>query len=263
VLKFVTLRNKDLVILAKPVHRFFKRLPAISRQDCVRSVVRNTWPLAVVLMLVCSGVAVSQESQRWITDSFEITMRTSKNKRATIKRMLASGTKLEVLEADKAAGYSRVRTRGGTEGWVLTRYLLKNPPARVALPDVQSKLKSSDERRKALEQKTRELSQERDALRRQIDGLENSGQSLQGELENVRRLSSDTIQIDSQNKKLRQSMLESERVLAELETENRRLSSRSNREWFIIGAVVMVLGIVLGLILPRIRWRRKSSWGDF
>ena len=47
-------------------------------------------------------------------------MRTGKSTRQSIVRMLASGTRVELLELDSEAGYARVRTRGGTEGWVLS-----------------------------------------------------------------------------------------------------------------------------------------------
>ena len=55
---------------------------------------------------------------------------------------------------------------------------------------------------------------------------------------------------------------EAEQALEDAKAENRRLASRSNREWFVIGALVVIFGILVGLILPRIRWKKKSSWGE-
>jgi uncharacterized protein YgiM (DUF1202 family) len=54
----------------------------------------------------------------WVSDEFEITLRSGPSTSNAIELMLKSGTELEVLERDAETGYSRVRTGGGTEGWV-------------------------------------------------------------------------------------------------------------------------------------------------
>ncbi|MFQ5610278.1 MAG: TIGR04211 family SH3 domain-containing protein, partial [Woeseiaceae bacterium] len=78
----------------------------------------------------------------------------------------------------------------------------------------------------------------------------------------ISTLSSNTVQIDAENRQLRQALAETEGALEDARAESRRLASRSNREWFVIGALVVMFGILVGLILPRIRWRKKSSWGE-
>jgi len=48
-----------------------------------------------------------------------------------------------------------------------------------------------------------------------------------------------------------------------LKQQNRDLGNDSTQRWFLIGAGVVLLGIILGLILPHLRFqRRKSSWGS-
>ncbi len=219
--------------------------------------------LFVVAGLLLLGVPASaQDSNRWITDSFEVTMRTGKSTQQSIVRMLSSGTRVEVMEVDRESGYARVRTRGGTEGWVLIRYLLDEPPARVSLPGIQQQLSKSKSSQSELEQKLKSVTRERDQLRGQAGTLERSGANLQSELDEVRRLSANVIQVDEQNRQLRERIAAAEQKLTELQRENDSLANRSSREWFVVGAGVVILGMALGLILPRIRWRRKSSWSE-
>jgi SH3 domain protein len=46
--------------------------------------------------------------------------------------------------------------------------------------------------------------------------------------------------------------------------EKQTLEESTSQDWFLIGAGVLLGGIILGLILPRISWRRKtSSWDSF
>ena len=226
---------------------------------------RAVFACLLVGLWLAAGSASAQQvagENRWVTDSFEITMRSGKGNRQSIIRMLRSGTKIELLETDTQAGYSRVRTGSGAEGWVLNRYLLKRPPARVMMPDVEARLRASEERRKKLEAELRTISRDRDQFKSQLNSVESTGQGLQKELDDVRRMSANVMKIDSQNKSLRQSLNKSQAAVEKLQADNQRLASRATREWFIIGALVVIVGMLIGLILPRVRWRKKSSWGD-
>ncbi len=224
-----------------------------------------TFACLVCCLWLIPGSATAQGiggEDRWVTDAFEITMRSGKGSRQAIIRMLRSGTELELLESDLEAGYSLVRTAGGTEGWVLSRYLLKSPPARVTMPGVEVRLQASEDKRKELANELATLSKQHDQLKRQFDIVEASGQGLQKELAEVRRLSANAIKVDSQNKSLRVSLAEMQAQADKLQADNERLASRTNREWFVIGALVIIVGMLIGLTVPRIRWRKKSSWGD-
>ncbi len=223
------------------------------------------WRVLVMLLLLLAAVpsVMGQDNSRWITDEFEVTMRNGKSTKQNIVRMLRSGTRVEMLETDREAGYALVRTAGGAEGWVLTRYLLSAPPARVTMPDLQKRFEANDAKRRELTEKNRELAAKNTELTQRISTLEKSGGNLQQELTQVRQLSANVIQVDAQNKQLSQRLAETEQLLQEMRAENQRLSGRANREWFIVGAAVLAIGVALGLILPRIRWKRKSSWSDF
>ncbi len=223
--------------------------------------------VCVGLLTAAGGIADAQQAGSagesvWVTDEFEITMRNGKSTRQSIVRMLPSGTRVERLESDEEAGYSLVRTRSGAQGWVLSRYLRKSPPARVTLPGVQEQLAKSEEERKRIATAMGELRAENTALKRQLGQSETSGADLERELARIQSLSSKTVQIDADNRQLQQALSETEQALEEARAESRRLASRSNREWFVIGALVVMFGILVGLILPRIRWKKKSSWGE-
>ena len=91
--------------------------------------------LCAVLLLI--AIPVAQAEDRWVTDEFEVMLRTGKSNSQSIVRQLKSGTKVEVLAADKAAGYTQVRIGSGAEGWVLSRYLKRGPTTQLLLPNVE------------------------------------------------------------------------------------------------------------------------------
>jgi SH3 domain protein len=47
-----------------------------------------------------------------------------------------------------------------------------------------------------------------------------------------------------------------------LRAEVSEIKRNTQRDWFLIGAGVLFGGILLGLILPRLKLRRRSGWGD-
>ena len=211
---------------------------------------------------LCLSAGVVQAESRWVTDEFEVMLRTGKSTSQSILRQLKSGTQVEVLEDDKAEGYTRVRI-GSAEGWVLTRYLKRQPTAQLVLPDLQARLKKAEADRAALQQELTQLKQARQELQSQVGSLESNNSSVQEQLDKITKLSANTIKVDEQNRQLKQRLAENERQIDLLEVENSQLASRADREWFMIGGAVLTLGLILGLIIPRISWKKKSSWSDF
>ena len=53
----------------------------------------------------------------YVSDQFEVPLRTGMTTEHAILRMLPSGTAVEMLEVDKENGYTRVRTQSGVEGY--------------------------------------------------------------------------------------------------------------------------------------------------
>lgn len=217
----------------------------------------------LVLLILIMGSASAGAETRWVTDEFEVMMRSGKSTRQSIVRQLKSGTRLEVLETDQDSGYTRVRTGSGTEGWVLSRYLRRTPTAQLRLPDVEKRLADSEAQRTRISNELAELKKSRRSLEREIGELQATSSSQRNQLDRITRLSADTIQVDQQNTELKKRLAESEQQIEKLQSENRQLASRANREWFLIGGAVLIAGLLLGLILPRISWRKKSSWSDF
>ena len=216
--------------------------------------------LTVLLLVLASNVALAET--RYVSDRLEITLRTGTSTQHSIVRMLPSGTRLEALETDAASGYTRVRTPDGTEGWVLSRYLMDRPAARDQLSAAADRATNLDLRAAELAARAEALETERDALEAQRDGLEAEVTELRAELERVQRVSASALEIDKANRELRTRVAAAEQDGTLLRAEIAELKRNTQRDWFVAGAGVLLLGLVLGIVLPRIRWRRRSGWGD-
>lgn len=221
---------------------------------------------ALALLLALALPAAAQEPAgevRYVTDRLSITLRAGPGTGFRILRTLPSGTRLVVLETDPASGWSRVRTEGGLEGWALARYLMPEPAARERLARAEAAAARARERAAALAERVRALEAERDAARREAAAQEARADKAERELARVRKVSADALRLADEHQRLKRRVLDLERELRLAHEENDALRDRTARDWFMVGAGVLLVGILVGLVLPRIRWRRRSSWDSF
>jgi SH3 domain protein len=208
-------------------------------------------------------VGIATAESNWVIDSFEITMRTGPSTENTIVRMLPSGTELEVLSRDAASGYTQVRTPSGAEGWVLTRYLMDEPSARAQLATLTRQMAETTPDDGAVSQQLDAVRADYEAAARIIDALEQDKAALEQQLAEIQRTPTAVLAVDERTKALREQLAEAEITVGTLEQRNRELTSQANRYWFITGASVLVVGLVLGIWLPRVRWQRRSRYDRF
>lgn len=81
---------------------------------------------------------------------------------------------------------------------------------------------------------------------------------LKSRLADIRETSADAIRIGKENEKYRKQLMNLRSDVDRLKHENQAL--RSHRGGMTIGALILFAGIVLGLMLPMFRRRRKDSW---
>jgi SH3 domain protein len=213
------------------------------------------------LLILLTGTALAET--RYVSDRLEITMRSGKSTGHGILRMLRSGTPVEVLETDKSSGYSRIKTSSGKEGWVLTRFLMSGPAARDRLADAEKRLAELELENRKMNTTMATLREEMSSVEQQRESLDSEHRNVSQELAEIKRTASSALAIDSENKELKSRMVALERSMQTMKQENENLKDRTARDWFMVGAGVVLLGIIVGLIIPRIRWRKKSSWDTF
>ncbi len=215
----------------------------------------------VLALLACVGSL--QAETRYVTDKFKITLRTGESSSNKILKMLPSGTPLELLESNPETGYSRVKTRDGTQGFVLTRQLDRIPSARQRLQEAQKRLEELQQAPEQLSSQLASLQSRYSELEQQHRQLQRQKVQLEQELQGIKRTAANAVRIANERSQLRTQVASLTRQVEDLKQENRELRNESSQQWFLIGAGVISGGILLGLILPHLRFRRrKSSWGS-
>lgn len=216
-------------------------------------------------LLLLAGLIISLQvsaQSAWVSDEFEVTLRSGPSTSNAIELMVSSGTRLERLEEDPEAGYTRVRTGGGTEGWVLTRYLMTEPSAREQLETLSAQLTDANEEGATMGSQLGAIREEYESANRTISQLESDNAALQRQVEEISSKAANTLAIDRQNQELQRKLTDAEIQVNVLEQEKERLAGQSNRNWFMTGSAVLFAGVLLGLILPRMKFQRRSRGYD-
>jgi SH3 domain protein len=212
-----------------------------------------------LFLLLLATAAHAQTS--YITDRTLVELRRGPSLEYLILRSLEAGTAVQVLEQDADSGYSRVRVQDqGTEGWVLTRFLTAEPIARDRLAAAERSLAAAKARTTDLEQRVTSLTAELNATKSDLDKTRTNHEQVSKDLADLRTASANVVEIRDQNESLRQRLIQREREVEELTAANARLGSQDRQNWFIVGAGVLLGGIIVGLIAPSLRRKRRSDW---
>jgi SH3 domain protein len=184
----------------------------------------------------------------YVSDQFTVPLRRGpSNSFKILHAGLPSGTALEVLGEDAAAGYTQVRMSNGTEGWIPTQYLSAQPVAR-------DRLAAADRRVDTLETQLKSL--------RQADGRANEfakqTEKLQAELAEVRRISATSIANYEENKQLKASNEALQKQVTQLSERVRQLERNVMLRWMLAGGGLVLLGLLIGALIKS--RPKRSSW---
>lgn len=194
---------------------------------------------------------------RYVTDQLQITLRSGPTTSHRILRMVDAGVPVQVL-APAEDGWVRVSTRDGLQGWVLERHLMNAPSARDQLAAATSRLQKAQEELAELKRNLSSGNEQLTAAQARIKELSTDNERMSKELEEAAR----GLTLANENRDLKKQIVDLGREIDVLQNEARKLSDRSQRDWFVVGALVVSGGFLVGILVTRIRWRKKSSWSS-
>ena len=212
-----------------------------------------------VVLSATLGTSAANAATAYISDELTVPLRSgpSGNHRI-VHRGLPSGTQMEVLATDEAAGFSQIRTTGGTEGWIRTQYLVSEPIAKMrlaaaqrALAKAQADLGKEQAKVKSLSETTREQGNLNSSSQAQIA-------ALQEELAEIKRISAGAIEADKNNQKLTEMNARLKDELDDLAESHARLQDNTDNQMLMIGGALIFLGLIAGVLIKA--RPHRSAW---
>ncbi len=203
-----------------------------------------------VSLLLTHSLANAQ-SYVYITDTVDIPMRSAnkiQNNPSNLLKMLPSGTKLKILSTE--SGWTKVKYEK-TTGWMISRYLTSKAPAKAQL----EKLRQTYNANKLLiaKQSKRNAELEAQALLLKDKNTLLSVQTgkTQAEKEHIEQVYKDALKLEYNNEKLKTEILQLKTEIQLLQNNDIAGQESSSRNWFIVGALVLFFGFIMGFVFPK------------
>lgn len=214
--------------------------------------------LAAALLFTAASVAA--QGTQYIRDELYVPLRSGQGTQYRILNTVRSGAALTVLETNADSGWSRVRTRSGQEGWVENQYLTPQPIAAQRLKQAEAELDRLRTANSDLHEQLQALNEAHEASSNEMSRLDREHREVMTELEQLQEISANTVKIDRDNKELLQTNEMLRNQLEVLQTDNQRLRDSSENEAFLNGAIAVVIGVMIALVVPRLRPKKRSEW---
>ena len=215
------------------------------------------------LVLFASLACAAQAQQRYVSDEQFVPLRSGPGiEFRIVHRGIPSGTALTVEEVSEDSEYSRIVTARGTAGWIRSQYLVQQQPARQLLS-------AATQENDKLQQELADVLQQQEELRKNFQSIsdklvttEEQLNSTGGELAEVKRISAKALSLDADKKRLLEQGEMQHSRMEVLEGENQRLQDSAESDAFFNGALAVLLGVIITLLVPRLwpKRRNSSSW---
>lgn len=205
----------------------------------------------------------AQATTVYVTDNVNLSLRSEENSHSKVVKLLPTGTPLAVIKENSATGFAQVRLDDGTEGYIPIRNTMKELPSRVQLETITKNLAAMQSENAALKA---ELSTLRDSITPGTtleQSLATERDQLSRELNELKKASSNIIELKNERDQLQERVVNVERDLEQFKLENQSLKDSTKQDWFLYGGLLSIFSVILGFVLPKLSWRRKSSWDSF
>ncbi len=218
--------------------------------------------MVLMISVFCLAAQTIWADRAYVTDSFEITLRTGPTIEHKVIAMPASAQAVEVLETQDDWSFVRLlgRSQGDLEGWIKTRYLITRIPWKIqteSMNDENSRL------RKKLEDIESELNAMTISKQNVTKELQENSATLRQLKTNYEELKQDAkgyIELKTQYDSATESLESLKKTAQVLTKENKKLKSSQNIQWFATGAVVLLGGLLIGFVLGSRQKKRKSLY---
>lgn len=216
----------------------------------------------LLISVFATGTTFAQDV-RYVSDKQYVPLRSGAGTDYRIThRGIPSGTKLKVGRSSGDGVWAEITTEKGTSGWIRTQYLMTEVPAAKQLDAAVTRAEQAVSKSSELNAEMEAIKAERAELLSEVTDSDSQLGSVSEELNKLKQISGKAVQLDEDNRRL---VVETENLRSEvemLEAENLRLQDKLSSEDFLNGALAVLLGVIITLVVPRLwpRRRKSSSW---
>lgn len=211
-------------------------------------------PLAAILLCGFPASAATW----YVKPSAEIPIRSGQGADFKILAVVPDGMTVELLE--EVDPWARVRTPGGTEGWLLKRYLTSEQPLSTAVATLQTENARLEKTSDEVSRKYSELSATHTHSEQELNACRIERDEALHNYETLRQDTADVIGLQKRLAETTRELNETREKLTALELEKKEQKRNTSLLWFLAGGSVMLGGWFLGTMTAKSRKRKTSLY---
>lgn len=204
---------------------------------------------AIIMASLFLSVSISVAETKYVSEDFEITMRTGPGTDRKILALVPSGRAVEVMQSGEE--WSRIRLGNGKEGWVLSRYLTGQLPTAIKLERLENSYAEVIEKSKALQEKLDSLSTDNRSVGNELDEAQKTLKKVQASYDALRKDSADFLKLKKTYEKNLKELNEARENAEKFESERNRLANSQLLEGVLYGGGLVIIGFIAGFIMKK------------
>lgn len=201
-----------------------------------------------VIMAVLLAMPIARADSKYVSEDFEITMRTGPGSDRKIISLIPSGRAVNIVTAGEE--WTEVSYKD-KQGWVLSRYLTDKLPTALVLERLQQRHNTLVEQKKELDQKVAELDSENARLRQELGQTRDDLGQLNQAHETLKSESTEFLELKTRYDKAVKEMNAAIAKADRIESDYIRLSSSDLNKGMLYGGGLVFVGFIIGFILKR------------
>ncbi len=204
----------------------------------------------------------SETDIRYVTDVIFTPIRTGPGgDYRIINKGLRSGTAVTFHGITDDGVWAEVETKGGTRGFLRAQYLQIEVPRANQLNILEAELAASKDRAATLQQNLNEAMEQLTSSDSDMSSTATALAETRAELDEIKRISANAIQLDQLTKELTGKLEDASARNDLLTLENARLEDRVASNQHLQGALSVIAGILIALLIPRLIMKRRRNDG--
>jgi len=211
----------------------------------------------LVLFMLCLPCLAWAET-RYITENQDVLIRGGKGNEFKILAIKKAHAPVELLRDE--GDYSYIRTEGGIEGWVLSRYLTRDLPGPLIIDKLNAELEKLRQANTNVSREFQQLQEQNKSLETSSAALEQKAQTLERQYQDLKSASANVLQLKQAHDRLKEENTQYARSAAELAKKNEQLQSNRALLWYIAGAATLLIGVAIGMIMQSLKHKKKKSF---
>jgi SH3 domain protein len=195
----------------------------------------------------------------YVHDLCQVNMRSGPGTNYRVTATLLSGFAVEVL--GQQSDWSKVRFMKeddqAIEGWILNRFLADQPPWAAQAKSMTSSLK--EQLACAVEEKD-QLSQSESELTLQLQSASDKLKKLEAEYQSLQAGATDYLKLKEEYESAKIALVKAQDDVDTMARQIDNLKLSQKIRWFIAGAVVLICGWVIGVVMGRYQRKRRTNF---